>query len=212
VLVQGMAADYDGLANFDAAKPLQKVRKLGPECFKVGTELNRQMRKAMGAKWDVFTAALQLRDAHQKGQSYEIATALHRLKAAQIPEPEEPEKQKIRQSLFDGMAEFWSGPKWSKETAPVNLPPSFTQELRNSRLVLWYDRRGKRVLPAFFCEDFTSAVFVLGLLDYVRACVGCGKVFIPEREDQIYHDIACRERNRMRRLRWKRNKKALKAL
>jgi hypothetical protein len=104
------------------------------------------------------------------------------------------------------ITEFWSGPTWSKRSAPVNLPPHFTAEMRDARLVLWYDRKGKRFTPAFYCEDLSAAIFVLGVLDYIRACGGCPRVFIPRREDQEYHDIACRERHRIRRHRAMRKK------
>jgi len=202
ILVPGSPGDYDGIANFDAQKPFTlKVKILSPRCVKEGTELNRRVRGAMGRKWELFTAAMQLRDAHEQEQNYEIDGAFQRLVTAMLPD-----EQADKATMAQHIAEFWAEPGWSKRTVPVNLPIHVSAEMTGARFVLWWNRRQKRFTPAFYCEDFTSAVFTMAVLDYVRACAatGCDRVFVPLKDDQIYHDAKCRERHRTRRLRAKR--------
>jgi hypothetical protein len=201
ILVPGTPGDNDGHANFSQDKPYtQLVKIFGPDFLKVGGELNRRVRRVMGHKWSLFVAAMQLRDAYEQGQRFEIDSAFRKLVTAMLPN-----EQADKATMAQHIVEFWAEPTWSKRTVPMNLPPRWSTEMGNARFVLWWDKRRKRFLPAFYCDNYTSAVFVMGVLDYVRTCAAsdCEKVFIPEREDQVYHEMACRERHRMRRHRAK---------
>jgi hypothetical protein len=201
ILVPGTPRDNDGYANFSPDRPYtQLVKIFGPEFLKIGSELNRRVRRAMGQKWSLFVAAMQLREAYEQRQTYEINHAFRKLVTAMLPD-----EQADKATMAQHIAEFWAEPTWSKRTVPVNLPPSWSAEMAHARFVLWWDKRRKRFLPAFYCDSYTSAVFVMGMLDYVRTCAAsdCEKVFVPLREDQIYHDMACRERHRTRRHRAK---------
>jgi hypothetical protein len=197
ILVPGSAGDYDGMANFDSAKPFTlRVKILSPRCVEEGSELNRRVRRAMGRKWDLFAAAMQLRDAHEQGQDFEVDGAFRKLVAAMLPD-----EQADKATMARHIAEFWAEPGWSKKTVLVNLPVHVSAEMTGARFVLWWNRRRKRFTPAFYCEDYSSAVFTMAVLDYVRACAatGCNRVFVPTKHDQIYHDAKCRNRHRTRR-------------
>lgn len=188
--------DYDGLANFDQRKPLQPVKVFGTKYITEGTELNHAVRKAMGAKWGLFTAVTQLREAHERGSDYEIRGAFQRmLEAMQNPTKDKQVTQQI--------AGAWAQPGWSSKTAPVYLPPAFACEMESAKLVLWWNNRRKRFLPALFCGDYSTAMFARAALRDLSVCPECGKPFIPARPDQEYHDIHCRERHRQRRHREK---------
>jgi hypothetical protein len=235
VLIPGIPKDFDGLANFYAEKRLQRVKICDPaECLRNGSELNRRVRTTMGHKWNKLIALLQLRDAHSLAREYEMEAAVRGVMKALLPD--EPEQRKVKQHMMQDVGDFFSSParsifpsrtidgnkkagpvtlpmiNWNKQAAPIMMPPHFTEEMKDARFVLWYDPRRKRFTPAVYFEELSGVMFALAALDSVRACAtaGCGKFFIPHRADQEYHDLACAALNRTRRLRWKRNKKALK--
>lgn len=206
--------DFDGLANFDQRKPLQPVRMFGAEYLREGSELNKAVRKSMpGQNWNLFIASNQLRDAHEKGDSYEIDAANQKLFATMLPPkapkgfPANPPEEHA--AMVSRIAGFWSHPTWSAKTAPVNLPPAMAHEMESARLVLWWNNRRKRFLPAIFCPDYKTAMYVHAVLRDLRACPGCDKPFIPDRLDQQYCKPQCSGRQRTRRRRAKlRGKKA----
>jgi hypothetical protein len=193
--------DFDGLANFDGKKPLQPVKVFGPE------HVNR-VRKSKGSAWRLFVAVTQLRDAHEKGDAYEIDAAFQKLFAARnLPaKPSESDR-----AWAAGISKFWSQPGWSKRTAPIFLPPAITQELELARLVLRWDNRHKQFMPAIYCENLTTAMFVDAALRNLRACPGCDEPFTPSREDQQYCSVQCGGRQRQRRLRERRSQARNKA-
>jgi hypothetical protein len=165
VLIPGTPSDYDGVANWDREKPFtQRVKICDPvECLRKGSELNRKMHKAMGRKFDKFVAVLQLRDAQAQAKEFEIDAAVRAVMQATLPVAEDQQQDELKQSMTQATAEFFSGqgrspfnPKtlvpWNQQAAPIMLPPHFTEEIRDARFVLWYDRRRKRFTPALYCE------------------------------------------------------------
>jgi hypothetical protein len=191
--------DYDGLANFDPRKSLRPVKIFGAEYVAEGSKLNKAVRKSMGTTWNLFIAATQLRDAHEKGDNYEIDTAYQALLAGISPESQSGDDR----AMIERIAGFWSDPAWSNMTAPVNLPPAVAHELESARLVLWWNGRCKQFMPAVFCDDYKVAMFVQIALRNLRACPCCDKPFIPDRPDQEYCTVRCREVHRQRRRRAK---------
>ena len=76
------------------------------------------------------------------------------------------------------------------------------------RLVLWWD--GKRFLPALYCHDLRSALYVRAMLGIaggraIAVCPKCGKPFLQDRSDQDYCSIVHREAHRVAR--WRAAKK-----
>jgi hypothetical protein len=76
--------------------------------------------------------------------------------------------------------------------------------LERVRLVLWWD--GEHFLPALYCEDRTTALYVRVLLKAARGrglanCLKCGEWFVQDRANQDYCSIAHREAHRVARWR-----------
>jgi hypothetical protein len=86
-----------------------------------------------------------------------------------------------------------------KKVADRWLLPLFNQEIRSARLVMWWSPRKLSLVPAVFCPDRETALFVDLLFSGVTACLGCGKLFTPHRPNQLYHDFLCANRHRKRR-------------
>jgi hypothetical protein len=117
--------------------------------------------------------------------------------------PDKPKRKQLKDSMIRDIASaFAANPAWSKRTAPINLPPVITDELEKARLTLWWDRHQRRFLPAIYCPDLDTALFVRGLLGDVCACLGCDRIFVPDRPNRFYcDDPHCGERHRQRRKR-----------
>lgn len=79
------------------------------------------------------------------------------------------------------------------------LLPIFNQEIQSARLVIWWSPRKSSLIPAIYCPDRETALFVDLLFSGVTACLGCGKLFTPHRPNQLYHDFLCANRHRKRR-------------
>jgi hypothetical protein len=78
------------------------------------------------------------------------------------------------------------------------------------RLVLWWD--GQRFLPALYCEDRTTALYIRVLLKAAKGrglatCLKCGEWFVQDRANQNYCSIAHREAHRVKR--WRSHRKQL---
>jgi hypothetical protein len=181
--------DYDGLTNFDPKKPLQPVRIFGVDAE--GSLRNKAVRQSIAASWPLFIAVTQLRAAHESGNKYEIDQAFRKMLAARSDDP----------ALRERIAEFWASTPQVPDAALVNLPPALSQEMSAARLVLWWNNRRKQFLPAIFCPDYRAALFVQVAMNDLRACPDCDKPFIPDRPDQEYCSVRCRERHRQRRRR-----------
>jgi len=88
--------------------------------------------------------------------------------------------------------------------------PLFNLRLKSARLVMWIPDRGPRFQPAIYCEDLETARFASLLLSRIRACIGCGRFFVPERPDKFYHDGKCANAHAARRRRDRRKKASVK--
>jgi predicted nucleic acid-binding Zn ribbon protein len=138
---------------------------------------------AQGKKWDDLVALMQLRDAHETGDEYAIANALDKLFGT-----------------APHIAAVWKRVPRT-QLAPSVLPKEFSDRIASARLVLWWNVKLKRFQPAIFCEDLKTAMFVRAALRDLRACPSCDMPFRPERPDQEYCSLRCRERFRQRRRR-----------
>jgi hypothetical protein len=96
-------------------------------------------------------------------------------------------------------AAYKQGPR--DRIAPTILPEEFSRVLKSARLVLWWDWRKKKLRPAVSCPTLKCAQYVAAVLGDLRACPSCDKPFRPDRPDQEYCSIQCRERFRKQRQR-----------
>ena len=78
------------------------------------------------------------------------------------------------------------------------LPAVFNRELKSVRVVMWWPDQGRYRL-AFYCPDYNAASFLSLLSSELHACLGCGTIYIPRRQDQQFHDLYCGNRYRKRR-------------
>jgi hypothetical protein len=81
-----------------------------------------------------------------------------------------------------------------------------THTLRNARLILWRKEKEQRLLPAIYCPDAATALYVRALLGIaggkaLLVCPHCGTPFLQRRSDQDYCSIRCREAHRVARWR-----------
>jgi len=79
------------------------------------------------------------------------------------------------------------------------LEPIFNKEIADARLVMWSSRRQNRPSLAIYCPNDETALFIHLLTKGISACLGCSKLFVPDRPNQVYHDLRCANRHRKRR-------------
>jgi hypothetical protein len=95
-----------------------------------------------------------------------------------------------------------------RDTAAAILSQLLTPELSKAKLVVWRTESG--TLPAIYCDDVRTALFVCALIGpaaTISLCPRCGSVFIRKRPDQVYCSIQCREAHRVARWRKGREQK-----
>lgn len=88
--------------------------------------------------------------------------------------------------------------KWSA----TFLSAAATVNLESARLVIWVPRAGTPG-PAMLCPNSETGSFVSlafsRLFSGLRACLQCGRIFMPDRLDQDYHERRCADLHRKRR-------------
>ena len=95
-------------------------------------------------------------------------------------------------------AKGFKNPKpWSRRW----LPATFNREIKATQLVMWWPDSAPLPGPAIYCPEPGTAHFVSLLFSGIRGCLGCGRIFTPERPNQLYHDRRCGDRHRKRRQR-----------
>ena len=93
------------------------------------------------------------------------------------------------------------------KTAPFMNAAEFTKRMKRCHLVLWLNTKRERLEPGILCTNLETALFVRGALRDLRACPCCDNPFLPNRPDQTYCSLRCRERHRKRRERARSKKK-----
>ena len=186
---QKKARQYDGHANFQEL--LLPVVVLGGEHFPETDCI------AAAQAFPDLIALTQLRTALEKQDDYAAHEALEKLLAID--------------PTADGAQQFRSVPQGKKRVsiialfAPgrVILPRIFTEKVSQARLVLWRrsEKTDKQFWPAVYCPDLKTALFARAALRDLLCCPSCDKAFRPERPDQQYCSLRCRERFRQRRRR-----------
>lgn len=84
------------------------------------------------------------------------------------------------------------------------LPSIFNNAIQQVRVVMWMPDKGVPG-PAMCCPDTETALYVSllfsRLFSGLRACLGCGVLFVPSRPDKLYHDSKCADKHRHKRFR-----------
>jgi hypothetical protein len=86
----------------------------------------------------------------------------------------------------------WSGPKiWGG--AAWEYSTVMSTVLRNVRPIVWYRADARTPFsPGLLCPDLRTAAFALHFTGDVRICPKCERLFVPKREDHVFHESACR--------------------
>jgi hypothetical protein len=180
-----MRADKKAIADgfvFDSLQHSYPVVRVKDE------QLAADAKRTMDAReWDKAIAAFQLRrayDDHDDLAARNAVVKLHGLNPAHL-------SPKIR---YD-------------ESASIVAGAEFTLRMTQARFVLWLNiarvGRGERLEPGLLCAGLDTALYVRGALRDLRACPCCDTPFLPERPDQTYCSLRCRETHRKRRQRSK---------
>jgi hypothetical protein len=84
----------------------------------------------------------------------------------------------------------------------------WVEAMSSARIVLWWvesfdGRSVRRLIPAIYCPDLKTALYVWEAMGErrVSVCLGCGDLFVPDRPNELYHDRNCGDRHRHRRQR-----------
>jgi hypothetical protein len=140
-----------------------------------------------GRAWEQAIATFQLRRAYDDGDDLAARNAtvkLYELDPAHL-------SPKIR---YD-------------ESGGIMAGAEFTKRMTQTRFVLWLSMERiaprERLEPGLLCPDLETALYVRGALRDLRACPCCENPFLPDRPDQIYCSLRCRETHRKRRSRAK---------
>ncbi len=137
--------------------------------------------------WERIIGILQLRHAHDNGDELAARNAIRKIFG--ISEKDLAQTIKYQ------------------ESAHILSAVEFTKAMKSAKFILWLRLLPERLEPGILCDDLPTALFVRGALRDLRTCACCDTVFQPERPDQQYCSIRCRERFRKRRLRAKSKQK-----
>lgn len=104
---------------------------------------------------------------------------------------------------------YKSGPHAQREIK-WRLSLEMSKAVEDVRFVLWWT--GERFLPALYCADLKTGLYVKGLLSLIggkcfRVCPYCDQPFFQTRPDQNYCSIPHREAHRVAR--WRARQKAM---
>lgn len=213
ILTPCPANKQEGVASFlPKPTPVRRltVDELEPKMLKgLLKELSVNDREHLFGVLDLISAvdakdSLALQKAAKR--VHRSRTPMHQLmrRLAGVP----PEKMKIAEELQLKLASM------KAERFPHGvLSRTVSSSLSRASLVLWWT--GKRFLPALFCPDTQTGLYVLVLLAKVRGkaltiCPKCGQPFVRKRNNQNYCSIAHREAHRMAR--WRASKTQEKKL
>lgn len=149
-----------------------------------------------------FRKAMEEKDALAPAK---LEYAYRRILVEEFPIPEGSDLAKA-QSSIRFFAKLFADEGTSSGVPQRRLAELLTNSLSKARLVLWWKDADRRFLPAVYCPDVATALYVRALLGIVggRAlvvCPHCGEPFLQQRSDQDYCTIRCREAHRVARWR-----------
>jgi hypothetical protein len=195
VLVSASPGEEEGKANFLAGiAGLAQVRRLSED------DLDPETTRGKMA-WDSLTSTQQTRFVHL----VQLLEAIRKRDQNAI-------QQSYAQLLGPEAAIHWKNlmHKLPEDFQFIErLTELLTTSLVNLQFVLWRD--GKRFVPALYCPDFATVLYLRVLLSAAgepefAICARCNQVFRRKRKDQKYCSIAHRDSARVDR--WRDAKKA----
>jgi hypothetical protein len=184
ILIYAFNEKADGTSNFlpgfEGLRPVRVFRT---------TETPEFWKSVGGAGRTEFNAVVQLLQAINSGDRLAAKNA-----SVQLAKTKSSELGKL---VSEVAAKFESYPQ-------TQLDEAISERLKSARLVLW-SSRGKPV-PAIFCPDNMTALFVSALLGRVSGrnlavCPKCGAPFVQKRPNEKYCSIRHREAHRVARWR-----------
>ncbi len=192
---------------FGARHERISVRRFTEKDFEAAIGELNEFGHSEGNGRQLLLARIGLAKALEKKDEIAVQNALRML----WHEPRRQKSSKGWESLFGAVRA--SGEKsWSKKKPQHFLAAEITEGLAASHLVVWWT--GDRYLPAVFCEDRETALYVWVALTLAGGgkslgiCPQCSVPFVRERSDQIYCSVQHREAHRVAR--WRARKKRQK--
>ena len=222
VLIRCDHKERDGVANFYGGEIVRRqsklvlnhmpVRVIRDEELSSKSEAGKALwKKLEPAEQKRFLGLVALRQALEARDplATEKLEEMYRklvpdIRRCSWPTPSPTEQERMTDVIESSMARTMA--EWGTPKPPGYLPLLLTRALRRARLVLWWHDEQQRFLPAVYCPDVATALYVCALVRIIggRAllvCPRCGKPFVQERSDQDYCSIRCREAHRVARWR-----------
>lgn len=210
VLIPCSFGARDGMANFLPQGLLfSPVRVLRDKELDKNTAGGKKLWRSLGKReTERLLALIAFRKATEERDAVAVANleeGYRRIlvEVLQLEDTKTAEAQSAIQTFARLFAKD-SGP--STGTPQRILAKVLSNALRKAQLVLWWKDTERRFLPAIYCPDVATALYVSALLGIVggRAllvCPHCGEPFVRQRSDQDYCSIRCREAHRVARWR-----------
>lgn len=161
---------------------------------RIGKKISKQLSKSAKEKLTLLT---KLKNAMRTGQIDEAAAFYEELTWHVFGE-EDSLRWKERTELE---------PSKNKRLSMI-VAGLITHQLQGARVVLWWN--GARLVPAIWCSDLESAVYMLHLSSFhggkeASVCPHCEQFFVKSRDSQVCCSGAHREAHRVAR--WRARKK-----
>jgi hypothetical protein len=220
VLIPCGQKERDGVANFLSPRihpdpPLRvipsPVRALRAEELDKNTERGRQLWRALSsADQQRLLGLIGLRQALEAADGLSVEK-LERAYLKVMPDLQVTlpgTSESVKEIIYEASARTYA----QRGVSPGMLALLLTRALKRARLVLWWHQKRRRFLPAIYCTDVATALYVRALLGVagggaLLVCPHCGTPFIQQRSDQDYCSIRCREAHRVARWRAAKGKK-----
>jgi hypothetical protein len=187
-------------------------------------DLKDAATKLKGADGKQFDALLALRGALEARDDLALADArerieqVYRLREMELAKhrksPENEETRRFWAELIEGLR---PGPKAKKNPCRLlSFEVSRTVGLLNAQIVLWWEDRKEKFIPAIFCLDVRTALYLHTFFIATtggpgfRICPYDGEQFFQDRPNQDYCCPAHREAHRVARFRNERKLRAIK--
>lgn len=178
--------------------------------------------KLKGVDRKQFDALLALRGALETGDKLALADARERMERVyQLWEigaakyPESAENEEMRRFWAEFIESLRPGPKAKQNPSRLlSLEVSQTLGVATARIVLWWADRTGTFIPAIFCLDAETALYIHTFFiaptggPGVRICPHCHYQFFQDKPNQDYCCPAHREAHRVARFRDNKKRKA----